>query len=364
MSPVEFLQRADKKYALGIILALIGLVPLVEYVKQDESRLSYEIVSNVRVFDVRENVDKLSIMYDSTDLRSRGLMLRLITVRMGNFGNRDIKLTDYDPRYPVGFVIHGGRLLEYPRVVEATNDYLKSAVQINNDTSRVTLVPVIIEKNQYVTLKLLLTERDSESAVIQPIGKIAGVSEIELFDSPPKTAEPFFQSLWSGSLFVHLSRWLIYTVIMFMFTFIVLLLTIVISERKRESIVREFKSQSRIRFNQFDRFIFQEYVDNGGPFITRTTKIIVRCVLYNTSMTNELIDPSTKDFIKTNFDFDFREKKYYRKLVKSGFVTQENGLFEIHEQMSLTFDAFVAFLHRKGLVRIAQTSPLPPQETL
>lgn len=56
---------------------------------------------------------------------------------------------------------------------------------------------MIIDKHQYFTLKLLLLHKSDIKPIIQPIGKIAGVEQIDVIYQTSETILPFWKRLFA-----------------------------------------------------------------------------------------------------------------------------------------------------------------------
>jgi hypothetical protein len=151
------------------------------YFNSPSPRLTYEVLTNTPVFDVREEVDKLQVLYNDIDITDGDFILQVITFRVVNSGQVNIKKDFYDAENsPLGIRLSEGKIVEKPVVISSSNEYLDESVRLDViDSKEVQIQPVILDSGDFFTIKLLALI-SSESVDLEATGKIAGINYIEL----------------------------------------------------------------------------------------------------------------------------------------------------------------------------------------
>ncbi len=67
---------------------------------EKKPRLRFEIVSQSPVYNIREQIPKLVMMFDGENIREKHQTLSLITLRIVNAGRADTTMQSYDPMDP------------------------------------------------------------------------------------------------------------------------------------------------------------------------------------------------------------------------------------------------------------------------
>lgn len=139
----------------AVIVSLLGTVAAVISIyaflfQEKKTSLSYEVLANTNVLDIRAEVTKLDILYDRSSLKQGNQNLRIITVRVVNSGTENILNSFYDDNAPVGLGVSVGRIIEAPEILETSNTYLRSNLRISMDSVGViTFSKVILESREY-----------------------------------------------------------------------------------------------------------------------------------------------------------------------------------------------------------------------
>jgi hypothetical protein len=162
MSWLQKFQDLDRKYApwsflgffFGTAFALFGIY--TTFFHATHPRLRFEILSDAPVYDLREDVGKLDILFSGENIRQKHQMLSLINVRATNNGNADINKASFDEQSLPGFRFASGRIITVERT-GASNDYLSQYAQLTQRGEKeVVLAPVILEQEQSAVFKVLL----------------------------------------------------------------------------------------------------------------------------------------------------------------------------------------------------------------
>jgi len=169
---------------IGLIGTIFGIIGFL-YVKRPN--LTIRETGNVSVLKELESVSEIGIKYKGVDIPPNRFDLRLITLKVMNDGDMDIKKSDYDEALLPGVEISNGKLLSVPDIIpeETSTDYLRAnAVPYVDSTHiRIFLPMVILGVDESYTFKMLvISDKDSPPSV-EAFGKVAGVKQIN-FSEP------------------------------------------------------------------------------------------------------------------------------------------------------------------------------------
>jgi hypothetical protein len=284
MGLIAKLAQIDKKFSwsfLGFILAALfgGIAIYTEFIRDTSPVVKYEILSNTKILDVKEDVTGLSILYNNEDIRKTRKTLSVLIVRISNEGRSPILKTYYDPASPLGLSISSGEII-IAEVINATTDYLRQNVGISvRSPSNVEFSHMIIEPTESFTMKILILNPEQSGLTIFPKGKIAGVKKLLLDDrQSEQTKETFIMKVVSGSLWVQVVRTLVYVVAFILLMIVVIVPSIYISEKKdqwkRNGIVKQFKSRTDSALNDLNVDLYAFYKGHGLRALQGMKKIL------------------------------------------------------------------------------------------
>lgn len=280
----DFLNSINKKYAwslFGVVLAVLfgGLTVYSEFVKDRKAKLRFEVVSNTGVLDVREELGKLEILYDGIDIVKSKQSLRVVVVRVVNFGESDILIDHYDERVPLSFLVSNGELLRV-EPLEASNRYLSSNLHVSvADSVRGVFEPIILESKEFFAFKALILHEQGTPPTLSPQGKIAGIRTIDLAEqSGSKSETSYWHTVFAGGVGVQAARMVIY------FFGLILLVVAVISpvvyfsgiltRTRRRKHIRHFRKVTEIELQDKDEFLFSAYENIGRYYVQALTELL------------------------------------------------------------------------------------------
>ena len=195
---------AGLTFAVSVSLALFfGLSNLSE----PDPRLTYEIVRETDVLDVRTPVEDLKITFQNEDIQGEKLNLRIYAMRVINNGEVDILQTQFDQDQAWGLQVIGGRVIE-ARPIEASSSYLndKTNPRVLGENI-VQFDQAIVEKGQFFAFNMLVFHAKDVTPEIFALGKIAGIDEIVVTRVPVAVEGPgFLSDLFGGNWAVQLVR--------------------------------------------------------------------------------------------------------------------------------------------------------------
>lgn len=273
----EALLKVDKKYAwslLGFFLAVIfgGVSIYTEFFRQIHPDLRFEIVSDASVLDVHEDVQKLEILYDGTDIAKTKQSLRVMVLRVINLGPSDILKNHYDDKSPLGYVVNGAKLLR-AEILSTSSPYLTASVKVQQQPSGANVFdPMILEAGEWFTVKLLLLHSNDAKPSIQPIGKVAGVRSLDVVAKPVQARETgFWRESFNGGIWTQLVR-----LVGYFLGFLIMITAIAVpigftgswlGKKKRTRHVNRFKTVTKLKLVEDDDYIFRGYVESNVMFL-------------------------------------------------------------------------------------------------
>lgn len=367
MSLFSKFQNIEKKYALtflGFVLAgIFGALSIyTSFFQERDPRIRFTITSVLGVYDIREDIGKLDIIFDGINIREKRKMLSLISLNVSNVGFEHITKSLYDEKAPLGFELTNGILLK-TEIIEASNEYLLRNVDITTDSKQIaSFSPIIIDSGESFSVKILVLHDEGKSPRIIPLGKIAGVKKIELISwSKEALKKPFWSEVISGGFLVHLARVISYILALILSSLLIVIpiaiLSIYVDERKRKRHISDFKSISDISFKQEDDFIFETYANSGMNHLWRIDKIVSsKKVLENVINSyskykdkNCIDDDTVPDTIHNYPSNRFPLFLMVPMLLDSGFVVKDGKDIAINAHLQYTLKRFLSFLKNRGV---------------
>jgi hypothetical protein len=201
---------AALSFAVSVSLALFfGLSNLGE----PDPKMTYEIVRETDVLDVRTPVDDLQITFQNEDIQGENLNLRIYAMRVINNGEVDILQTQFDQDQAWGLQVIGGRVIE-ARPIEASSSYLnqKSNPRVFGENI-VQFDQAIVEKGQFFAFNMLVVHSKDVTPEIVALGKIADIDEILVTRVPVEVEGPgFLSDLFGGGWAVQLVRGILFLI--------------------------------------------------------------------------------------------------------------------------------------------------------
>lgn len=352
-----------------IIIAFIGLVgaSLTTYAfffQEKKIDLQYEIIANSNVLDIKAELTQLDILYNGKSLKQKNQNLRIVNLRINNTGTEHILKTFYDDNDPLGFKVVDGEIIENPEVLDASNEYLKNNLVVTLESAnQVSFSKVIIESREFFVLKLLILHKYGSSPRIIPVGKVAGVSRIDLV-SKLEVAETksFFKEVFKGNFWIQTAKSFFYFLIALSVIIITVSLGVGISSLKdkvkRKKLVKEFISKSEFQFTRMDEVIFERYKKEGsGPISSM-----------NRSLSNEkMLNKRYQNWLKSKNKYSIPEDmlvevhrrspregfvlfNFWNNIINDGLVIKDGNQLKINQAMKKTLNAFASFLEGKSKV--------------
>jgi len=286
MGLIAAIRRLERGFGwsfLGFILAAVfGAVSLyTEFWRHNSALLEYQLLSNTPVIDVREKLPELEVIYQKQDIAKNGRALSVLLVRIINRGSVNILISDYDTKAPLGMIIRGATVLR-AELASASSSYLARVVAVHvQNTSVITLEPVILEPGEWYLVKLLVLHRADTQPSALAQGKIAGMRSPPLVVPTLATEhEGFWRRALSGGVWIQLARVPAYFLGAVLSLALLIappaLISFALTTRKRRLIVRRFRAAKGLPPEGPDDFLFRRYIANGFPEVKVLSSILTQ----------------------------------------------------------------------------------------
>jgi len=369
MGIISSIVRIERKFAwsfLGFILAAIfgGIALYTEFFRDVSPIIKYQVISNTRILDVKEDVGGLSIVYNNEDIRQAHKTLTVLAIKVSNEGRSAILKNYYDSASPLGFVTTTGQIIR-GEVISASTPYLRENAKIRlKDQKTVEFSQVIMEPNESFITKFLVLNPENITLSVTPKGKVAGVKRITVVDQLTGEKEASFISrVVSGSIWVQITRVPIYffgiiLAMVLIFAPVVLIFN-KIDERRKKKIVRQFKSHTASKYDELNQSIYDFYMKYSLQGLLRLRKAVTddekfkEALISYKKSANE--DPASRniqedDFIGISIGAPphVRERLnhsafIFRSLIELGLISKEGEDYHKHEQKIQAMNEFIEF---------------------
>ncbi|MCX6120976.1 MAG: hypothetical protein NTX44_05110 [Ignavibacteriales bacterium] len=366
----EFAQL-DRKFAWSFVGSIVGVVSIIvavyiALVYEKKPAIQFDIVSEANVLEVREQLGKLSILFDGDNISQKGLNLRIFTIKVSNVGQVDITQPMFDQTKPWGFRITDGRIIE-ANPLESNSDYLRTDLKPTiHAPDSVFFEKVILERDKFISLKLLIIHDASKSPSLLPMGKIAGMDNIQITKSfQEKTESNFWTDSFRGGLLMQLVRILAYPIaLIILILFVAFGIVLPFSDaadrrkkRKRVSLVEKYKDIYKSSIVDTDSIFLDSFLVDGIEPIRSLIKMIsnksqLRSALDQPDRSNlrnmivhspSAVSVSNEDAYRRVYVQEERVE-LVKKFSKSGLIRREGTSVEVDKQLGEHLRQFSRFL--------------------
>ena len=192
-------------FFLAIVFGAISIYTTFFFERKPDLKLI--VLGNTTVYDIREDVPKLDILFDNSSIKQSGQTLSIITAKIINDGSQGITKSSYDDSDPLGFVVEPGKLIN-AEVLDASDPYLKKNLSLSvAQSNKITIAPLIIDAGEFFSLKMLVLHDKIVVPNISPIGKIVGIKSIKI-DLAYKNVgrRVWWRDAFAGSFWIQITR--------------------------------------------------------------------------------------------------------------------------------------------------------------
>lgn len=265
-------KELDKKFSwsfFGFLVGIIGIVfALYSIIHNEKPNIEFEILTNTDVINVSEDIGKLQILYDNKNVLTVDTTLKILTIKVINNGNVTITKDFFDNNYLPGFTIENGKIAEEPTIIDYNSDYLKKLFSYKYDSTKVTINPIILDTEDFVTLKILVVGAKNEPIKISCFGMIAGQQYFPVKSEIQKDKErTFWARLNDDNIWIKITRFFYYT---FSFSLLILvfimpfsLLSDSIAKKKDNKKIKDFKDLHEVSDDKEYKMVIHIYLNYG-----------------------------------------------------------------------------------------------------
>ena len=362
----------DSKFSWSFLGFLIGILGIgyaiyIDQFKEEKPQVIFDILSNTQVLSVKENLNKLDIIYDGQNLKEKKENLILLTIRISNEGNEDIRESDYYSKAPFGFKINNGKIAEIPTIIDASSKILKDNLTLTYDSlNNIKLNKVPFNQEQNFTIKVLTICNENTLPTITPLGNIAGINEVfpvrQSYKDGQKEEKSFFQLLTLGSFGIHVARFFFYIFCMIAFGLLIGIPSSMVStyfeDKKRKNKIQKFRDKTKIQLSDKVELIFDIYKNDGEHYVKWLNRILedkemtsnylayfenrkTENLLMNDYVTNR---PKDSDVHMVRLEHFSTSNSIVSKLLDKKFIIKENNEITIDEQFKTELREFNYFV--------------------
>jgi len=373
MEMITNLKNIDNKFSwsfLGFIIGILGFsyAIYVDQIKDEKPEVIFDVLSNTQVLSVKENLNKLDIIYDGQNLKEKKENLILLTIRISNDGNENIRETDYYSKSPFGFKINKGKIVDNPILIDASNNTLKNNIILTYDTlNNITINKVPFNKGQYFTIKILTICNENTLPTITPLGSITGINNpfpVKLsYKDGQKENKSFLELLTIGNFGIHIARFFFYLICIALFGLMIGIPTSKISsyldDKKKIKKIKKFKEKTKIKLSDKIDIIFKIYKNNGQFYVKWLNNIIndknklldyidyyenrkKENILYNDFITEVPVD--THEINMERINIITTTNNILETLFENKILIKDNNEIEINEEFKTELNEFNYFI--------------------
>ena len=351
---------------MAFIGLLSGILGIYTFIIQDKTlQIEYEILANTNVLDINADITKLDIIYDGSSLKTNNQSLRLINLRIRNTGNQSILKSFYDTNDPLGISILNGKIIEKPEIIGTSSDYITKNLVVNYDTTgKLFFNDLIIEPNEFYSVKLLILHNSNQTPEILSVGKIASIKEIPIVSltQQAKKEMSFWIITYGGNILSQLLRALSYSVVVIIIIALIAASIENISsskkKHKRNRLIRQFKELDSYTFNRMDDAIFTRFKDSDLPNLLRYSNLLKDENRLNQKYNNWVnkLKKNVEDEILENEiaskelqlnDTFFTHRSEWiiiNEMISDGFIIKDKDKLLINQPMKRSLNQFIDYL--------------------
>lgn len=326
--------------SLGLIATVVTIYAF--FFNEEKSNLEYQIISDVNVLDLKEDVSKLDIFYDSLSLKKADSNLKIYTIKLINNGNKEVLIEHFDERSPLGIDVKNGKIVEKPELIECSNKYLRDYFRTNLiNNKKLEFNKLIFEPNEFLIFKFLVLHDRKDKPLLLTLGKIAGQKTIKISKvNTLKNQDNFIEVLFYGNILIHIIR-----AILFLILWVVIFIVLVYffnkmnnfkNSKKRKKIVEDFKQKNDYNFQAIHNIIFDRYIREGDMFIYEYGKIILA--------KNNSITILNENIIEIFKNYSLGQNDIIDNMISEGYLLFKKNTLKFNESLVVTLMMFYQFL--------------------
>lgn len=170
----------DVNFWFGFIGIVAFVFSIYTYLFPGEPDIKFYMLDNTSILDVKEEVSKLNITYDSINLLESEMDISIILLQVKNDGDKNITVGEYDPSIPFGITMAEGKILKKPELISSSENEYYNDIILKFDDKSADFKYKLIDKDKFFNLKILVLHKKGILPVITPRGKISGVKKMSI----------------------------------------------------------------------------------------------------------------------------------------------------------------------------------------
>lgn len=345
-------------------IAIIGCAVTVyaAFFQEKSIQIQYVITANSNVLDINTEISKLDIVYDSISLKQRKENLRIYNIKIINNGNTDILKTFFDENEPLGISIQDGEIVEKPEVTETSSPYIqKNLKTFLRGQNKVEFSRIILERQEYFSIKILVLHQNKLTPQLMPIGKIAGQKQIKLINaSEVEIEKPFFVETFGGNIWVQFVRFVAYIISIVTVLFLIFIISDKLDDiktsAKRKKNIKDFKESKDYSHNKMNDAIFTRYKNFGERYFLRMSNLLHsedfltkahKKSIEKVKKERKVISSSNYTSRTIIWQEDSNDLGIINSMIHDGLVIQEGNKLIINQHMRSCLNKFIDFLKER-----------------
>ena len=162
--------------AITIFFGVLGIY----LQKENKAEVTFEIIRNLNVLSLKKDVENLEILFRKEDIVKKGLSLKIVSVKVANTGDRDIKQADFDKNNPWTIEIANSEIISATSIL-TSDDYLKIELKkLYIGEGYIEIPFLMFDKGKSFIIEALILHK--KSIPLNPIisGKISGMDDFTI----------------------------------------------------------------------------------------------------------------------------------------------------------------------------------------
>ena len=359
----------DKRSFWGLVMSYagwgIGLSSLLiaiyaEFIKKDEPKLEYEIISSTGFINNQETSANLTILVDTLDVQENHLNITAYSIKVENKGTKHIRYDDYD-KGAFGLKIIDGQLLEPPTLLQSATAHIREMYVANTDSLKdncfVNIPSLSLDVADNYIIRVVLLHDVDKTPRFMPEGKIVGQKNIGFKELQMR--EPSFWSIvFIGRWYVHIVRFFVYlfaiSIAGILFAIVIIQISDAVSKRKRKKRMNELSEKKK---QILVESVVKNYIDYGEKPIIRLHELFSKNEneigsQYSKSKgfvnSKRALEINNRDALRFHRD---RYRKIQNMIDKGYFVLKENNAIVFNKDAKQTVQAIYTMLEARDLLR-------------
>jgi len=346
-----FVKKLPLNTFAWLIAVAIGAFGLYATLHEPKPMVSLEIIGESNVLDVYRPLEDLDVSFRGQDIQKSNQNLRILTVRVENTGDTDIRQVDFDQTEAWGLYLKNGQVIR-TKLVGSNVAYIQNNLNPRlASKDSVIFDKIIFDRRKYFTLEILVLHGKGVQPQIIPIGKIAGIDSISVQEYVLKEPKPsFIKQTYQGSWAVQVLRTLSYTIGLILLVVIMVFISDkadVFEERRhiklRKEILKRVVSGRKLTEGSVSEHLLEIYKKGGINALKGALSI--------------LDDKKSLLLDLTKYQWEQDHKEELKDLQESYTYEIDDVIFYSRHDPDL-----LARLLKSGVVRLAETAEVEVDE--